>query len=412
MDKNEIVRKYKWFRVLRGIPERFFYMLFCFIIPVCISIFMFIIDYFLDLDLHMMVLEIPYIVTLFIIFFWELKNKETIENFIISLSNHVTFTHHFEKKWGMTEEEIKEFISKRNFLGRNPVKYVFPFIRELCKLNKGAKDVQEALLSDFLSKKEIEIIFDDFQKLGSLEDAILYWLKRSGPERLSFMHFLFKLAIVQDGIHNDEWNMLMNLTWQLRFSYYYREDFRYRYFSLRTEFYDYERKSSTSTEDHSASTNNSSSSLKPYFTILGLEETASDEEIKRAYRNLVLQHHPDMPKNADRIKECEAMMAKINEAYEKLNRYSSLRTEFYDYERKSSTSTEDNSASTNNSSSSLKPYFTILGLEETASDEEIKRAYRNLVLQHHPDMPKNADRIKECEAMMAKINEAYEKLRG
>ena len=123
---------------------------------------------------------------------------------------------------------------------------------------------------------------------------------------------------MQDGIHNDEWNMLMNLIWQLRFNKFYCEDFRYRYFSLRTEFYDYERKSSTSTEDNSASTNNSSSSLKPYFTLLGLEETASDEEIKRAYHKLALQHHPDMQKNADRIKECEAMMAKINEAYEKL----------------------------------------------------------------------------------------------
>jgi DnaJ-class molecular chaperone len=60
----------------------------------------------------------------------------------------------------------------------------------------------------------------------------------------------------------------------------------------------------------------------------------------------------------------------------------------------------------------LKPYFTLLGLEETASDEEIKRAYHKLALQHHPDMQKNADRIKECEAMMAKINEAYKKLRG
>ena len=329
MDKNEIVRKYKWFRVLRGIPEMFFYMLFCFIIPVCISIFMVIIDYFLDLHLHMMALEIPYIVTLGIIIFWELKNKETIENFIISLSNHVTFTHHFEKKWGMTEKEIKEFISKqeeqkalrrkkREILGWNPVKYAFPFIREICKLNKGAKEAQKAILSDFLSKEEVEIIFDDFRKLGSLEDAILCWRERSLPERLSFMRFLFKLAILQDGIHNDEWNMLMNLIWQLRFNKFYCEEFRYRYFSLRTEFYDYERKSSTSTEDHSASTNNSSSSLKPYFTLLGLEETASDEEIKRAYHKLALQHHPDMPKNADRIKECEAMMAKINEAYEKL----------------------------------------------------------------------------------------------
>ncbi|MBQ8019143.1 MAG: DnaJ domain-containing protein [Paludibacteraceae bacterium] len=47
-----------------------------------------------------------------------------------------------------------------------------------------------------------------------------------------------------------------------------------------------------------------------------------------------------------------------------------------------------------------------------ASDEEIKRAYHNLALQHHPDLPKNADHVKESAAMMAKINEAVEKIRG
>ena len=374
MDKNEIVRKYKWFRVLRGFLRMLMYLI-CLIIILVIVYLLFHLDWIgivefiaqvfisilVNIDKLINLLEdqgiFSYIVVFVIIPFFcflipfKFKLKYILNVFLLpfyivsfifkclanafvstevnidSLLNLIT--HHFEKKWGMTEEEIKEFISKqeeqealrrkkREILGRNPVKYVFPFIRELCKLNKGAKDVQEALLSDFLSKEEVEIIFDDFQKLGSLEDAILCWRERSLPERLSFMRFLFKLAILQDGIHNDEWNMLMNLIWQLRFSNYYREDFRYRYFSLRTEFYDYERKSSSSTEDNSASTNNSSSSLKPYFTLLGLEETASDEEIKRAYHNLALQHHPDMQKNADRIKECEAMMAKINEAYEKL----------------------------------------------------------------------------------------------
>ena len=374
MDKNEIVRKYKWFRVLRGFLRMLMYLI-CLIIILVIVYLLFHLDWIgivefiaqvfisilVNIDKLINLLEaqgiFSYIVVFVIIPFFcflipfKFKLKYILNVFLLpfyivsfifkclanafvstevnidSLLNLIT--HHFEKKWGMTEEEIKEFISKqeeqetlrrkkREFLGRNPVKYVFPFIRELCKLNKGAKDVQEAILSDFLSKEEVEIIFDDFRKLGSLEDAILCWRERSLPDRLSFMRFLFKLAIVQDGIHNDEWNMLMNLIRQLRFSNYYREDFRYRYSSLRTEFYDYERKSSTSTEDNSASTNNSSSSLKPYFTLLGLEETASDEEIKRAYHNLALQHHPDMPKNADRIKECEAMMAKINEAYEKL----------------------------------------------------------------------------------------------
>lgn len=369
MDKNEIVRKYKWFRVLRGFLRMLMYLI-CLIIILVIVYLLFHLDWigivvfigqvFISILVNIYKLinlledqGIFWYIVVFVIipffaflipFKFKLKYMRYILNVFLlpflpvyivpfifkclanafvstevnidSLLNLIT--HHFEKKWGMTEEEIKRFISKQNFLGRNPVKYVFPFIREICKLNKGAKEAQKALLSDFLSKEEVEIIFDDFRKLGSLEDAILYWRKRSLPDRLSFMRFLFKLTILQDGIHNDEWNMLMNLIRQLRFSNYYCEDFRYRYFSLRTEFYDYERKSSSSTEDNSASTNNRFSSLKPYFTLLGLEETASDEEIKRAYHKLALQHHPDMPKNADRIKECEAMMAKINEAYEKL----------------------------------------------------------------------------------------------
>jgi DnaJ-domain-containing protein 1 len=301
MDKNEIVRKYKRLKML-------------FLLPVPLFLVFVIFDLLCRSDLYRVLDDIMLAIVIFpFLYFMILPFLGLFIGFLIFI---------LEKKCGMTEKEIKEVVSmqnkKREFLGRNPVKYAFPFIREICKLNKGAKEAQEAILSDFLSKKEIEIIFDDFRKLGSLEDAILCWRKRSLPERLSFMRFLFKLTILQDGIHNDEWNMLMNLIWQLRFSNYYREDFRYRYFSLRTEFYDYERKNSSSTEDNSASTNNRSSSLKPYFTLLGLEETASDEEIKRAYHNLALQHHPDMPKNADRIKECEAMMAKINEAYEKL----------------------------------------------------------------------------------------------
>ena len=304
MDKNEIVRRYKRLKMLYLLPVPLFLI---FLIAFVIYELLYRSNLYCLDDIMLPVIIFPFL------YFMILPFLGLFIGFLIFI---------LEKKCGMTEKEIKEVVSmqnkKREFLGRNPVKYAFPFIREICKLNKGAKEVQEAILSDFLSKKEIEIIFDDFRKLGSLEDAILCWRERSLPERLSFMRFLFKLAILHDGIHNDEWNMLMNLIWQLRFSNYYREDFRYRYFSLRTEFYDYERKSSTSTEDNSASTNNRSSSLKPYFTILGLEETASDEEIKRAYRNLVLQHHPDMPKNADRIKECEAMMAKINEAYEKL----------------------------------------------------------------------------------------------
>lgn len=50
-------------------------------------------------------------------------------------------------------------------------------------------------------------------------------------------------------------------------------------------------------------------------------------------------------------------------------------------------------------------YYRVLGVSREASDDEIKKAYRQLVLQHHPD--RNPD-SKDAEAKIREINAAYE----
>lgn len=59
-----------------------------------------------------------------------------------------------------------------------------------------------------------------------------------------------------------------------------------------------------------------------YYEILGVSKTAGKDEIKRAYRELVKQHHPDKFSNAsDSEKEYhENKLKEINEAYEKLSK--------------------------------------------------------------------------------------------
>jgi curved DNA-binding protein CbpA len=55
--------------------------------------------------------------------------------------------------------------------------------------------------------------------------------------------------------------------------------------------------------------------VKDYYSILGVHQTASDGEIKRAYRRLAVQYHPD--KNADPA--AEIFFKEINEAYQVLS---------------------------------------------------------------------------------------------
>lgn len=64
-----------------------------------------------------------------------------------------------------------------------------------------------------------------------------------------------------------------------------------------------------------------------FYEVLGVEKTASDDEIKKAYRKLSLKYHPDRNPNED----TSSKMKEINEAYETLSNTSSR--EQYDMEQ-------------------------------------------------------------------------------
>ena len=55
----------------------------------------------------------------------------------------------------------------------------------------------------------------------------------------------------------------------------------------------------------------------------------------------------------------------------------------------------------------FKDYYATLGVPKTASDAEIKRAYRKLARKHHPDLNPGD---KAAEAKFKEINEANEVL--
>jgi DnaJ-class molecular chaperone len=56
--------------------------------------------------------------------------------------------------------------------------------------------------------------------------------------------------------------------------------------------------------------------MSDFYKILGVEKSASEEEIKKAYRKLAKEHHPDRNTNKE---AAEAKFKEINEAYDTLS---------------------------------------------------------------------------------------------
>ena len=54
---------------------------------------------------------------------------------------------------------------------------------------------------------------------------------------------------------------------------------------------------------------------RDYYDVLGVERNASDEEIKRSFRKLALQYHPDRNQDSDATEKFK----EINEAYQILS---------------------------------------------------------------------------------------------
>src|SRR5689334_22286719 len=60
-------------------------------------------------------------------------------------------------------------------------------------------------------------------------------------------------------------------------------------------------------------------SKRDYYDILGVEKEASEEDLKKAYRRLARQHHPDLHTGDHQKKAAEEKFKEINEAYEILS---------------------------------------------------------------------------------------------
>lgn len=66
-----------------------------------------------------------------------------------------------------------------------------------------------------------------------------------------------------------------------------------------------------------------------------------------------------------------------------------------------------------NTSQSTRDPYSVLGIESSATDEEVKKAYRRMAMKYHPDKVEGLgeEMKKNAEAQFREINEAYEQIK-
>lgn len=96
------------------------------------------------------------------------------------------------------------------------------------------------------------------------------------------------------------------------------------------------------------------------YSVLGVEPTASDEDIKRAYRELARKYHPDNYQNNPLADLAEEKMKAVNEAYDAIQR-----------QRQGGGSAHNSRASSYNSTASGNPIFTRVRSAISAGDLQL-----------------------------------------
>lgn len=114
--------------------------------------------------------------------------------------------------------------------------------------------------------------------------------------------------------------------------------------------------------------------MKDYYKILGIEKQASPEQVKKAYRKLAKQYHPDVVKDD---KEKQERMYAIQEAYECLG--DSERRKKYDSEYLKKNNSKSNAKPSEQKSSDMSPFERFFGFSprkgmETYQENRTKKS--------------------------------------
>ncbi len=223
------------------------------------------------------------------------------------------------------EEAVRAFTSNANY-NESLVRVTFSLMGYVARgagrvnenhIEKASQIMNVMGLNSQMRQAAIEA-FHDGKSEGFNLDTTIAQIKNIIGENFSFVNFILEIQVqlaLSDGVLEDEeYRRLMDIAVKLGASRESMEQFirsRYNEMHFEQQFRDYynsryERSSGGSEYDYSGSDNSygnndrtysnssyESSKLDAAYKILGVESSATDDEVKRAHKKLMLKYHPD-----------------------------------------------------------------------------------------------------------------------
>ncbi len=169
------------------------------------------------------------------------------------------------------------------------------FVRDFLTKNFGIEESNRKMLD------LRDLLKDDSLDLRTTCNNTNFYLNYS--QKLELLHFLFQISSIDAQISKPELNVIHNIASFLHISAWDFGTIQAMYFNSNY----------SNTENHT-----SSYDLDNAYTILQVDKNATNDEIKKSYRKLVVKYHPDKVASLgeDIQKQANIKFQKINAAYE------------------------------------------------------------------------------------------------
>lgn len=214
-------------------------------------------------------------------------------------------------------DQFRKFVLTKAALAKSELGLFVALVAKVAKADGRVDELEAELIGNMFNdistlfpepetaKKLLKEIFDTEKNIDTNINEVsllLFSLIKNDPhKRMQMMQFMVNLSYIDGTLSHSEEAMLQKIAASLQFG---RDEFS----SLIQRFGSFHHKSVKE------------SSIDQAYTLLNLSKDASNEELKKAYRALVKQYHPDIVKaqgaDEDYIQAATAKVQEINAAYE------------------------------------------------------------------------------------------------